>query len=279
MKHYKLSTIIIPKKVMKEDDAIHWVDKHFKLKKMRVTKKDYIFRQNTPSYLKKLGYTDFRTKVLPNKIRIVIAYHINLKGGDISAEHLQQFVDQGYTPNRKNFDGFILDTDLSTDETQVYHNNNTGQTVVNLRGTEGTLKDWGNNILGAVGLYKTTDRYKRAEQIKNEAISKYGKISVVSHSQGAFSGHEFAKDQNVGEVIHLNPAPTGKIKKNEYVVRSATDLVSVPTAISNIGNKRVTNILPSIPILTPKNLAKWLISEHSSKILNKINPSKLFGRS
>ena len=279
MKHYKLATVIIPKKSLSEDEAIHWVNKHFKLKKMILKKNEYFFRQNTPAYLKKLGYTDYRTKILPNKIKIVIAYHPDLKGGDISAENLQQFVSQGYTKDRKDFDGFILDTDLSTDENQVYHNDQTGQTVVNLRGTEGTLKDWRNNVIGAVGMYKTTDRYKRAEQVKNDAIAKYGKISVVSHSQGAFSGHEFAKDDNVEEVVHINPAPTGKIKKNEYVVRSAADIVSIPTAIANIGNKRVTHILPSIPILNPYNLAKFILSEHSSKILGKLNPSKMFGRS
>lgn len=277
-KHYKLSSILIPKKKMSENDAIAWVDHHFTFKKIHTTKKDYVFRQNTPSYLRRLGYTDYRTKILPTGIKIVIAYHATLKGGDISAENLQQFVEQGYNKDRKSFDDWILDSELSTDENQVYHNNLTNQTVVNLRGTEGTVKDWTNNLYGAVGLYKSTDRYKRAEDVKNAAISKYGKVSVVSHSQGAFSGHEFAKDQNVNEVVHLNPAPTGKINKKEYVVRSATDLVSIPTALSNIGNKRVTNILPEIPLLTPANLAKWIVKEHSSKILNRLNPSKLFGK-
>jgi hypothetical protein len=54
--------------------------------------------------------------------------------------------------------------------------------------------------------------------------------------------------------------------------------VSIPTALSNIGNKNVTNILPSIPILTPKNLVKWIVSEHSTKILNRVNPFKIFGK-
>lgn len=277
MKHYKLLTIMIPRKAMKENEAIEWVKNHFKVKKIHTTKKFFSFRQNTPSYLRKLGYSDFRTKILPNGVHIVIGYHTEYKGGEISSEHLQQFVNQGYE-NRKDFDGFILDQSLSTDENQVYHNNSTNQTVVNLRGTENTLTDWGNNVYGALGMYKSTDRYKRAEQVKNDAIAKYGKISVVSHSQGAFSGTEFAKDPNVNEVIHFNPAPTGKLKDKEYVVRSATDVVSIPTALSNIGNKNVTNILPSIPILTPKNLVKWIVSEHSTKILNRVNPFKIFGK-
>jgi hypothetical protein len=73
---------------MSEDDAIEWVNHHFKFKKIHSTKKEYKFRQNNPAYLRRLGYTDFKTKTLDNGIQIVIAYHPGLTGGDISVSDL-----------------------------------------------------------------------------------------------------------------------------------------------------------------------------------------------
>ena len=275
--NYRLSTIMIPKQSFTDAEALEWVTKHFTFKKVTQNKHFYLFRQNTPSYLKSKGFTDYRSKTLPNGVIVVTAYHKLLDGGEVSVEELNKFVDAGYNNERGDtIDGFVLDKDLSTNENQIYHNPSSNQTVVNLRGTEGTLRDWGNNVYGALGLYHKTDRYKRAEKVKNEAIQKYGKdLSVVTHSQGAFSGHQFAKDPNVKEVIHFNPAPTGKLAKNkEHVIRSATDLVSLPTALRNLGNKQITTILPSFK---PKSLAKYIINEHSTNILKRLNPLKKLG--
>ena len=277
-KHYKISTIIIPKKLFNEEQAIDFVKEHFKYKKIRETKKSYFFRQTTPAHLKKLGYTNYKTTKLPNGIDIVIGYHTDIKGGEISVQHLTDFVNQGYdNKNRKDIDDFILDTSISTDENQVYHNPITNQTVVNLRGTEGTIKDWGNNLYGAVGLYKYTDRYQRAQKIKNEAIAKYGKISITSHSQGNFSGKEFAKDKNVTESISLNPAGFSKLGEKEHVVRSNKDIVSLPTAILNKGNKNITTVKSKLPLLNPYNLAKYIINQHSTKILGKVDNTTKIG--
>ena len=279
MKQYRISTIMIPKESFTDGEAMDWIVENFKFKNVSENKHFYIFRQNTPSYLKSKGFTDYRSKELPNKVIVVMAYHQSLDGGEVSVEELNKFVDAGYNDNREgNIDGFILDKSLSTNENQIYHNPSSNQTVVNLRGTEGTLRDWGNNVYGALGLYHKTDRYKRAEKVKNEAIQKYGKdISVVSHSQGAFSGHEFSKDTNVKEVIHFNPAPTGKLNKNEHVVRSGVDLVCLPTTLRNLGNKQITTILPKIPSFNPRKLAKYMINEHSTNILNRLNPLNKIG--
>ena len=278
-KHYKLSTIIIPKKSFTEEQAIDFVKNNFKYKKIKQTKKFYFFRQNTPAHLKKLGYTNYKTKILPNKVEVVIGYHPTITGGEISVQHLTDFINQGYDKNRKDIDDFILDNSISTDENQVYHNPITNQTVVNLRGTEGTIKDWSNNLYGAVGLYKYTDRYKRAEKIKNEAIAKYGKISITSHSQGNFAGKEFAKDQNVNESVSLNPAGFSKLGEKEHVVRSNKDIVSLPTAILNKGNKNITTVKSKekLPLLNPYNLAKYIINQHSTKILGKIDNTTKIG--
>ena len=277
--NYRIVTVKIPRKLFTEEDAIKFIKEHFKYKKIKQNKSFFIFRQNTPAHLKSKGFTNYKTKILPNKIEVVIAYHTNLNGGEVSVEELKRFVDEGYKnpEERTEVEGYKLDTSISTPENQVYHSDLTGKTILNARGTEGTLKDWSNNLYGAVGLYKYTDRYKRAEQVKNEAIAKYGKISITSHSQGNFSGKEFAKDKNVTESVSLNPAGFSKLGEKEHVVRSNKDIVSLPTAILNKGNKNITTVKSKLPLLNPYNLAKYIINQHSTKILGKVDNTTKIG--
>ena len=90
-----------------------------------------------------------------------------------------------------------------------------------------------------------------------------------------------AKDKNIGEVVHLNPAPI-KLKENEHVVRSNKDIVSIPTALINKGNKNITTISSKVksklPLLNPYNLAKYIIGQHSTKILGNIENKTKIGR-
>ena len=63
-----------------------------------------------------------------------------------------------------------------------------GQVVVALRGTEGTLTDWQNNaVYGLAGesTYKLTPRYKRAKERVAQLEKKYNPedITLVGHSQ------------------------------------------------------------------------------------------------
>ena len=108
-------------------------------------------------------------------------------------------------------------------------------------------------------------------------IQKYGKISITSHSQGNFSGKEFAKDKNVTESVSLNPAGFSKLGEKEHVVRSKLDIVSLPTAILNKGNKNITTVKSKLPLLNPYNLAKYIINQHSTKILGKIDNTTKIG--
>ena len=158
-----------------------------------------------------------------------------LKGGKVGAKDLEEVIKETYSKNPKNEIGeYILDKDLSTDEQKVYYNPKTGQALVSHRGTEGTLKDWSNNVAYAVGKYEDTDRYKRGEKVQKEAIKKYGKenISTIGHSQGAVLSRKLGKDTK--EVINVNPAYKGeKQAKNEYNVRSGSDVVSALVAPVN----------------------------------------------
>ncbi len=76
--NYKLHSVLIPKN--KEFDnlnkAIDWVKSNdFKIKKkIDITNDYYRFRQLNPQYLIRTGYSEFRTKKLPNDVLLVIAY-------------------------------------------------------------------------------------------------------------------------------------------------------------------------------------------------------------
>ena len=76
--NYKLHSVLIPKNKEFDnlDKAIEWIkDNDFKVKtKIDITDKYYRFRQLNPQYLIKIGYSEFRTKQLPNRVLLVIAY-------------------------------------------------------------------------------------------------------------------------------------------------------------------------------------------------------------
>ena len=64
-----------------------------------------------------------------------------------------------------------------------------GQVVVSLRGTEGTVKDWSNNAVFGIGgelMYKQTPRYKRAKERVAQLEKQYNPedMTLIGHSQG-----------------------------------------------------------------------------------------------
>ena len=69
--NYRISTVMVPKDSFTEEESIDWISNHFKFKKVTENKHFYLFRQNTPSYLKSKGFTDYRSKTLPNNVIIV----------------------------------------------------------------------------------------------------------------------------------------------------------------------------------------------------------------
>ena len=190
----------------------------------------------------------------------------------ISARDANAFVRASYDPTpQKDIDGYKLDTELSTRKAKVYHNPQNGQTVVANRGTTGTVADWANNLRYAVGDYNNTGRMKQAEKVQDKAIEKYGKVDTnIGHSQSGIITRNLNAKGKTGQVININPAITmEKQKKNEYNVRSNLDVVSSLAAIN--------------PFMKSKNnktikAESWNpLTEHSSNILDRINPAHMFG--
>ena len=155
----------------------------------------------------------------------------------------------------------------------MYYDPDKKHAVLTHKGTSGdtyleTAKDWGNNAMYAVGLYKYTDRYKQGKKLQTATENKYGanNVSTLGHSQGSTLSRELG--QNSKEIINLNPAYKGeKPLKNEYNIRSSGDIVSVGLH----GTKRGHDILIPSEGINP-------LTEHKIDILDRIDQSQMVGQ-
>jgi hypothetical protein len=194
------------------------------------------------------------------------------KGRSIRNSDLKALLDSSY--NKQDIVGdYVLDKDISGSRNSVYHNKNTGHTVVAHRGTQGA-KDWLNNLAYALGgerLYKTTHRYKDARKIQSRAEKKYGtdNLATIGHSQGGLQAEMLGRKGK--ETITLNKATrplTNKKSSNQYDIRAENDLVSRlnPFQISN-GNE-----------IGIKSYSNDPLSEHNINVLERLPHNQLIGR-
>jgi hypothetical protein len=72
---YKVQSIVFEKDKIDLEEAFDWVVSHGdKVKKIDETETQYRFRQLNPDYLKRKGFTQFRTKKLNDIVSLIIAY-------------------------------------------------------------------------------------------------------------------------------------------------------------------------------------------------------------
>jgi hypothetical protein len=196
-------------------------------------------------------------------------------GGKISVSNLSKFFKSSYAGKKapKKIDTYNLDSELTNKYGSVYYDPDKQHAVLTHKGTSGdtyleTAKDWGNNAMYAVGLYKYTDRYKQGKKLQDATEKKYGanNVSTLGHSQGSTLSRELG--QNSKEIINLNPAYKGeKPLKNEYNIRSSGDVVSVGLH----GTKRGHDILIPSQGINP-------LTEHKIDILDRIDQSQMVGQ-
>ena len=75
MSDSKIQSILFSKDKITLEEAIDWVVSHKdKVKKIDETETQWRFRQISPEYLKRKGYTEFRTKRLNDTVALIIAY-------------------------------------------------------------------------------------------------------------------------------------------------------------------------------------------------------------
>ena len=153
-----------------------------------------------------------------------------IKGSGLKANTLKSMIKSTY--DRSEVEGWnkVMDT---PEVTGFKHPS--GQVVVALRGTEGTSKDWSNNLVyGAAGelAYKQTPRYKRAKERVAQLEKQYNPedITLIGHSQGGLLAE--IVPSKARERITLNKATRPqdflfrRRRKNQYDIRSRFDPVS-----------------------------------------------------
>ena len=127
-----------------------------------------------------------------------------VKGGGLRANTLKSMIKSTY--DRSEVEGW--DKVMDTPEVTAFKHPS-GQVVVVLRGTEGTLADWQNNAvfgLGGETAYKLTPRYIRAKEWVAQLEKQYNPedMTVIGHSQGGLlAGIVPSKAR---EIITLNKA-------------------------------------------------------------------------
>lgn len=192
-----------------------------------------------------------------------------MRGRSVKVSTLEKMLNASYSKDRpKEIDGYQLDEELSVPTVAVYFSPATRKAKVIHRGTEGTIKDWLNNVQYAVGNYVKTDRFKISKEIQDKAEAKYGKsnIDTLGHSQGSIASRLLGND--TANVIELNPAYLGeKHLPNQHTIRSSRDPVSMLKMFSKSGND----------IIIPAKSYNPL-TEHSIDVLKRLPSDQVIGR-
>jgi len=268
MSNLVLHAIVMKKpKYKTKDEAYKDAKMHFKehLKNksfVRETSTSFRVRVHPKTQFQK---TEFVSKKINPEITLVFGKpNDKYKGGAISGDELSKFVEASYKKKGEvqNIDGYHLDNELSTRRDKIFVNDK-GDVQHVISGTD-NLKDWSNNLLIPFGLHHKTNRYKNSEKIQEEANKKYKtKVNVVSHSQSGNIANNLEKKGLVGkDNVSLNPAIIGS-HKGVKVVRSSGDVVSALTKKEK-GDKTI------------KSKSWNPLVEHSTSILKRLNPKKLF---
>ena len=193
-------------------------------------------------------------------------------GGMLSIEHFKKLLNASYQPNAT-VEGFVKDTELSTNTTVVFFNPTTNQAVIAHRGTKG-MNDMLNNVAYAVGgikNYKKTKRYKDARTVQRQAEEKYGKenVTTIGHSQGALLAELLGHDTK--EIITLNKAtrPWSNTKQdNQFDITTSKDPISKLNPFQGINkNEKVLKSKTWNPV-----------KEHSTTVLNKYENDMMVGQ-
>ena len=190
-------------------------------------------------------------------------------GGAVTGRELKKLTEASYQKGKARptkIGDLEIDRSLTTREAAVYHNPKTGEAVVTHRGTQGA-SDWLNNIALGVGLYKSTDRYKKGKETQQKVNAKYGKQNVLttSHSQSGALAHELNKEGLVNKSVEVNPArlPNQKVMKNETIIKSSLDPVSIFVPKNkNVNLRFIYELMQQIKYIPGDHKRHW-IAEYS----------------
>jgi hypothetical protein len=97
-----------------------------------------------------------------------------VEGGGLNAKKIQHMSQSSYKKNKdiQNIGRYKIDKSLSTSESKVFVNSDSGKVVIANRGTNPTVKDWTNNLSLLLAQYGSTQRYQNAKDTQKKALSK-----------------------------------------------------------------------------------------------------------
>jgi hypothetical protein len=187
------------------------------------------------------------------------------KGGSISAKDLKGLHASSYKEQPdENIGGWVLDESISKPTARVYFNASKNQAIVVHRGTEGTAKDWSNNLAFVAGLSPLTQRYKDSKEVQEKAEAKYSDVLTTGHSQGS-NYTQLAKNKK--GIIDVNPSSFLKSTEGT-TVRSASDPVSALRGIANMFSKKGKENITTSAKANP-------LEAHSINILDELGDKEL----
>jgi hypothetical protein len=164
--------------------------------------------------------------------------------GKLNQEDLKNILNETYRTGKganQNYKNLQIDRDLSSGRVKVYHDPNSGKTVVAHRGST-NLQDWKENAMYTVGIKKKGKGYKKSESTQKAAEAKYGtsNLETVGHSKGALHAQQLGQH---GIVQTVNkPVSWGQRNKvigdNQTDYKNSRDPVSILRGMQK-GNKAV----------------------------------------
>lgn len=176
------------------------------------------------------------------------------------ALNLHDVLKNSYAKNKKqNMNGFLLDTQLSNDNQQVYYNPQNKKLLLSGTGTH-NLRDVGTDVYLAFGNLKGTNRYKEAKKTLESAKQKYNTDSAIitGHSLfGTIAG--YIGNPQKDQIYTLDKGATifQKVRKGEHAFRTSGDAVSLLNANAT-HMKTLEN-----PNLTTGKLIKDVLNAHN----------------
>tara|TARA_R110002110_G_scaffold2708_4_gene12924 strand:+ start:2188 stop:2838 length:651 start_codon:yes stop_codon:yes gene_type:complete len=122
--------------------------------------------------------------------------------------------------------GYIYDDVLSTDNSQVYYNPESGKMLYSITGTH-NVSDIGTDFQLMRGRLNDTKRFKQAEDTFTLAKQKYQPKETVAY--GTSLGGGIAAQLDADRIVTLNKANAigAKTGKREVAIRTHGDIVSV----------------------------------------------------
>ena len=122
--------------------------------------------------------------------------------------------------------GYIYDDVLSTDNSQVYYNPESGKMLYSITGTH-NVSDIGTDFQLMRGRLNDTKRFKQAEDTFSLAKQKYQPKETVAY--GTSLGGGIAAQLDADRIVTLNKANAigAKTGKREVAIRTHGDIVSV----------------------------------------------------